>query len=417
MTSRSTPRRRQTLRDSHAASRNGATMTPKVINAGPSLEKAELYGIDDQRPTFSKLMGLAGRIFIETIPQWLAVGAMLSLIFGGCCSNVFALEAIINVEPASGTLLTFVQFLFVAVTGYISQFDITRPPFFVKPNRVPIRRWLINIVLFFSINVLNNHAFSYDISVPVHIILRSGGSITTMIAGGLYGKRYSRIQVVAVLLLTVGVVTAAWSDAQSKETSTSSSQEKVPKFSTGLAVLLIAQILSAIMGLYTEETYRVYGAHWKENLFYSHVLSLPLFLPFSRSLINQFMRLADSKPLPLPLLAEHVNLPNVSASVRQRIEGIYIPSQVAYLALNVLTQYACIRGVNLLAAASSALTVTIVLNIRKLVSLLLSIWLFGNRLAPGTLIGAVVVFSAGGLYSLDSKKPAMKPKTSSGKAG
>lgn len=421
MTSRSVPRRRQTLRESresHAASRNGATVTPKVINAGPSLEKAELYGIDDQRPTFSKLMGLAGRIFIETIPQWLAVGAMLGLIFGGCCSNVFALEAIIKVEPASGTLLTFVQFLFVAITGYISQFDWTRPPFFIKPNRVPIRRWLINIVLFFSINVLNNHAFSYDISVPVHIILRSGGSITTMIAGGLYGKRYSRIQVVAVLLLTVGVVTAAWSDAQSKDTVTQDSEDSAPKFSTGLAVLLIAQILSAIMGLYTEETYSKYGPHWKENLFYSHLLSLPLFLPFSRSLISQFVRLANSRPLTPPPLAGHVNLSGIPVPVRQRIEGVYIPSQVAYLALNVLTQYACIRGVNLLAAASSALTVTIVLNIRKLVSLLLSIWLFGNRLATGTLIGAIVVFSAGGLYSLDSKqKPAPKPKTSSAKAG
>ncbi|RYP44002.1 hypothetical protein DL768_009487 [Monosporascus sp. mg162] len=218
MTSRSTVRRRQTLRDSHAHAhpRDGDAMTPKIINAAPSLEKAELYGIHDQRPTLSKLMGLAGRIFIETIPQWLSVAAMLSLIFGGCCSNVFALEAIIKVEPASGTLLTFVQFLFVAVTGYISQFDSSRPPFFLKPNRVPIRRWLINIVLFFSINVLNNHAFSYDISVPVHIILRSGGSITTMIAGSLYGKKYSRIQIIAVILLTFGVITAAWSDAQSK---------------------------------------------------------------------------------------------------------------------------------------------------------------------------------------------------------
>ncbi|KAI4869298.1 UAA-domain-containing protein [Hypoxylon rubiginosum] len=418
MTSRSVPRRRQTLRESHAASRNGTAVTPKVINAGPSLEKAELYGIDDQRPTFSKLMGLAGRIFIETIPQWLAVGAMLGLIFGGCCSNVFALEAIIKVEPASGTLLTFVQFLFVAVTGYISQFDWTRPPFFVKPNRVPIRRWLINIVLFFSINVLNNHAFSYDISVPVHIILRSGGSITTMMAGSLYGKRYSRIQVVAVLLLTVGVVTAAWSDSQSKETTTEDVEGPVPKFSTGLAVLLVAQVLSAIMGLYTEETYRKYGPHWKENLFYSHLLSLPLFLPFSRSLVSQFMRLANSKPLALPAVAGQANLTSIPAGVQQKIEGIYIPSQVAYLATNVLTQYACIRGVNLLAAASSALTVTIVLNIRKLVSLLLSIWLFGNRLATGTLIGAIVVFSAGGLYSLDSRnKSAPKGKAGSGKAG
>lgn len=119
-------------------------------------------------------------------------------------------------SSCTGTLLTFVQFLFVAVTGYFSQFDRSRPPFFLQQNKVPLRRWIINIVLFFSINVLNNHAFSYDISVPVHIILRSGGSITTMVAGSLYGKKYSRIQIVAVVLLTFGVITAAWSDSQSK---------------------------------------------------------------------------------------------------------------------------------------------------------------------------------------------------------
>jgi UDP-xylose/UDP-N-acetylglucosamine transporter B4 len=127
-------------------------------------------------------------------------------------------EALITsrVEPDSGTLLTCVQFLFVASTGYVSQFDSNRPPFFLKPNRVPIRRWLINILLFFTINVLNNHAFSYNISVPIHIILRSGGSITTLIAGFIWGKRFSRIQILAVTLLTIGVIIAAWSDQQSK---------------------------------------------------------------------------------------------------------------------------------------------------------------------------------------------------------
>lgn len=116
----------------------------------------------------------------------------------------------------AGTLLTFVQFCFVAVTGYVVQLDKSRPPLFIAPAKVPLRRWLINIVLFFCINVLNNHAFSYDISVPVHIILRSGGSITTMIAGYLYGKRYARLQAIAVIFLSVGVVLAAWSDAQEK---------------------------------------------------------------------------------------------------------------------------------------------------------------------------------------------------------
>ncbi|KAL1865484.1 AMP deaminase [Diaporthe australafricana] len=384
-------------------------MTPRVINAAPSLEKAQIHGIDDQRPMSSKIMGMLGRIFIETIPQWLTVGAMLLLIFGGCCSNVFALEAIIQVEPASGTLLTFVQFLFVAVTGYISQFDETRPPLFIRPNKVPIRRWLINIVLFFSINTLNNHAFSYDISVPVHIILRSGGSITTMIAGSIWGKRYSRIQFTAVMLLTVGVITAAWSDAQTKKT-TEEKAGSTQSFNTGLAILFAAQVASAIMGLYTEDTYRKYGPQWKENLFYSHLLSLPLFIPFMPSMWRQYNKLASSAPLPLPI-AGIFGFEKLPDAFQRGIDRIYIPSQLFYLAMNVLTQYACIRGVNLLAAASTALTVTIVLNIRKLVSLLLSIWLFGNQLATGTLFGACIVFFAGGLYSLDSgKKVSPRPR-------
>ena len=44
------------------------------------------------------------------------------------------------------------------------------------------------------------------------------------------------------------------------------------------------------------------------------------------------------------------------------------------------------------------------LNIRKLVSLLLSIWLFGNQLHAQVLLGAVVVFGGGFLYGLDSQR-------------
>lgn len=174
-------------------------------------------------------------------------------------------------------------------------------------------------------------------------------------------------------------------------------------FNTGLIILLVAQVLSAIMGLYTEETYRKYGPQWKENLFYSHLLSLPLFVFFLPSMWAQFNKLANSPPLPLPI-ASLFGVEKLSDNLQRSVDMVQIPSQLFYLAMNVLTQYACIRGVNLLAAASSALTVTIILNIRKLVSLLLSIWLFGNQLAPGTLLGACIVFGAGGLYSLDSGK-------------
>lgn len=271
---------------------------------------------------------------------------------------------------------------------------------------------MVNIVLFFTINVLNNHAFSYDISVPVHIILRSGGSITTMAAGYLYGKRYTRTQMVAVVLLTLGVILAAWSDSQAKASyrcwfarmiyinSIQESTEKSdrPAFSTGLVILFVAQVLSAIMGLYTEATYAKYGPQWRENLFYSHALSLPLFLPFAPAMFRNLAHLLTSAPMQMP----------GPLSFLSRM--VPIPSQIIYLTTNVLTQYACIRGVNLLAAVSTALTVTIVLNIRKLVSLLLSIWLFGNRLAPGTMLGALVVFGSGALYTVGTKRKAEEPK-------
>jgi UDP-xylose/UDP-N-acetylglucosamine transporter B4 len=172
------------------------------------------------------------------------------------------------------------------------------------------------------------------------------------------------------------------------------------------------------MGLYTEETYKKYGPHWKENLFYSHLLSLPLFIPFLPSMRRQFLQLAASTPLGLPA---YERLSNLSPEIKNGLDSVHIPSQLAYLVINVLTQYACIRGVNLLASTVSALTVTIVLNVRKLISLLLSIWLFGNQLSPGTLVGACIVFFAGGMYGLEGSKSSGRPRhrasVSNGKAG
>lgn len=115
---------------------------------------------------------------------------------------------------------------------------------------------------------------------------------------------------------------------------------------------------------------------------------------------RQFLKLAASPPLGLPAYDQITSLP---IDFQKGLDTIHVPSQLAYLVINVLTQYACIRGVNLLASAASALTVTIILNVRKLVSLLLSIWLFGNKLSPGTLLGAFIVFFAGGLYGLEGE--------------
>lgn len=237
-------------------------------------------------------------------------------------------------------------------------------------------------------------------------------------------------------MLTIGVIMAAMADAQSKvnpsclqsrnrqkahlnhqgNTSPSSSPFKFdPQLLTGLAILFIAQLLSAIMGLYTQLTYAKYGSHWHENLFYSHFLSILLFLPFFPSLFGQFRQLVSSTSVELGALMNQPTLLLLKAGIPQQdsqlppmllvpsVLDVTIPKHIITLGLNALTQYACIRGVNLLGARTSALGVSVALNVRKLVSLFASIWLFGNKLPPGVAVGAAVVFGSAGVWAWEGQ--------------
>ena len=185
-------------------------------------------------------------------------------------------------------------------------------------------------------------------------------------------------------------------------------------FWTGLGILFVAQLLSAVMGLYVQLTYARYGPHWNENLFYSHFLSLPLFGPIFPVLLAQFKHLLASRPVTLDttLPLRYLGALPTSAKPSKFVDWqLQIPSQIVNLVVNSLTQYACIWGVNLLGARTSALGVTIVLNIRKLASLFISIWLFGNILPTGVLIGATIVFTGAGVYAWAGQASPRKPKT------
>lgn len=285
---------------------------------------------------------------------------------------------------------------------------------------------------FLTINLLNNWAFAYKISVPLHIIVRSGGPVASMVIGYLFNaKRYSRGQIVAVILLTLGVVGAALADAdargQSMNIETDGNSYAIANTVTGFSILALAMILSAFQGIFADRLYERHGRNnWKEALFYSHTLSLPLFLTSYPQLLSQWRTLLSSPPLlsklsailpagaatPPNVLSGPTSISEVIpylALVVQRHQSVqsflsHVPVQVAYLFINALTQFLCIRGVHLLSAKTTSLTVTIVLNIRKLISLLLSIYLFGNQLAPGVLVGAALVFAGGGLYGFEGTR-------------
>lgn len=177
---------------------------------------------------------------------------------------------------------------------------------------------------------------------------------------------------------------------------TSSIDVTSASFEMGLIILLIAQLLSAYMGAYVEDIYLQYGNHWKANLFYSHLLSIPLFANFAPILYSQFTRLQASQPFEVPVSLAQTLPPSVNKALTSTSQ------HVIYLTANAVTQLLCITGVNILSANTSAVTVTIVLNIRKLVSFLLSVWLFGNQMGGLMKVGAAMVFGAGALYGWET---------------
>ncbi|KAJ5370120.1 UDP-N-acetylglucosamine transporter yea4 [Penicillium cataractarum] len=380
---------------------------------------------DTIKPKTKKDSGMVAAVAHATVPSWANMLLMASLIFGGCCTNVFALEAIIKEQPTAGPLITFAQFILCAFFTLPHFLSLSAGPgaLFMSPRAIPLRSWMVYTAYFVSVNLLNNWAFAYKISVPLHIILRSGGPVASMLVGYAYnGRRYSRGQILAVALLTAGVAAAALADAQAKGQSIeigTDSDVTLMTTATGFSILALAMILSAFQGIYADRLYGTYGRdHWKEALFYSHTLSLPLFLTSYPQLLSQWRVVASTPSLLSTLSARNVsetsssiltnNIFSIMAAAQkhQSIAPVLdkIPIQVAYLLMNALTQYVCIRGVHLLSAKSSSLTVTVVLNIRKLVSLLLSIYLFGNDLASGVLVGAVLVTVGGGLYGFEGAR-------------
>ncbi|KAI9253403.1 UAA transporter [Phascolomyces articulosus] len=361
-------------------------------------------------------MGSLARIIAPEFPL------ILSLIFGGCCSNVFALEVIVKDVPKSGQLVTFAQFAFVALEGLRHQLEWGRYGPRLKPTKVPMTRWIFLVSLFFAVSVLNNLALGYRISMPLHIIFRSGGLFANMVLGAIIlGKRYPRGQVIGVGLVTLGVVWATLDNANMPVKGDEEEQADTGEFLMGITILVIAMILSAGMGLIQEVTYKKYGKQWREGLFYTHFLALPFFALFYKDLMENVAVYNASPSSSLPVVFEQVPVLGHTLStllpgpIRSILDTIVVPKLWAYLVLNMLTQYVCIAGVNRMTAVASSLTLNLVLNLRKFTSLLISIVYFDNEFGTGAQLGTglvilgTIVYTHAGIVSSTKKSKGPTP--------
>ncbi|CBF84758.1 hypothetical protein AN8875.2 [Aspergillus nidulans FGSC A4] len=274
----------------------------------------------DADKSIHNMPGIAAVAIQTAFAHWTSIILMISLIFGGCCANVFALEAIVK---------------FANLMQRSTRF------------------------------------------------------------------RYSRGQILSVALLTFGVVTSALADAQAKGEAVQfggSGSSNIYSTFIGFAILALAMLLSAFQGIYAD---RLLLTQWRT------LNSSPSLLYHIRALLNPM-----GHPTELPASDETAGASNSCAISTSNPAEAFLQLLVTCrvyegfqpILANALTQYWCIRGVHLLSAKSSSLTVTIVLNIRKLVSLLLSIHLFGNALSKGVVMGAILVFVGGSLYGFEGAR-------------
>lgn len=321
----------------------------------------------------------------------MSVGLAISFLFGGCCSNVLSLEELVGDSAVDlGNVVTFTQFVFVTLVQLPNFIDITRNFRILKRATIPLRIHLLSTMLFFIGSTLNNGVFMYGVSIPLHIIIKCTSTATTMALSSLFmNKKYSRMQVFSAFLMTIGaILTSLFREVDFTLGYMAIDVDSlVPsrKSAMGIFLLFLSTVIMSGLSIYNEYVFQKYGGSWDETLFYCHLFALPLFLLRNLSLRSDFTQMwYASRMIKIPLTSYQ------------------IPDKLLMLLLNNITQYFCIKSVNVLSALTDALTLSVILLIRKFASLLLSIYIYGNKMSRTATIGTIFVFAGATMYTVST---------------
>lgn len=304
----------------------------------------------------------------------------------GCCVNNIVLEIIVKYDSGCGTLLTLLQMFFISIMSV-----------YWKKPKTPFSFYFLLTFIFWGMGILNNVAFAYHISQPVHMVARSSSLVVSFLIGYLFFDEPSNIHKFgSVLAVTAGVFITvhAESQARSKNFETVSQgcngvgcepklqaivedqNEVTFEWFLGLLMLFGTLCMSAVLGHLQAWGYKRWGKDVEEAQFYTHFFSLFYFITAIDNLKTHFVLWNNSEIIYAPYF-----------------ESLGIPVIWFWVILNVITQYICICGVYSLVGNVGALTTTLLLTLRKFISLFISVWYFSNAFYYEHLVGALLVFS------------------------
>jgi len=322
--------------------------------------------------------------FSQLAPALLDFYTALSLVLGGCCSNVLTYEQLLIMNPRIGSALTFSHMLFITAHSLPSFITFSNSHFLprLKPRQVPLKHWGLQVLVLTSGSLLNNWAFAYNVPLTILIVFRSAGLPVSMLFGYYFlHKRYNMLQILSVLVVTSGVVLATLSrTATTAEVSKLRTAEDLHRYIIGISMIVLSLLCTGLLGLLQEKTYGRYGPCWREGLFYTHFLSLPFFVFLGRDIKQGLSSLSSPQ------------------STTSTVTSFII------LMGNLVTQLVCVSGVNRLSSQVSSVSTNIVLTARKALSLCFSVWWFGNEWNMKLGTGAFMVFFGSLIYTLSTDR-------------
>ena len=202
----------------------------------------------------------------------------------------------------------------------------------------------------------------------------------------IFGKRYTTQKYASVMAITAGIIicTLASASVEKKEAAISleDAQKHYQEWVIGIAMLTIALLASSYLAVLQERMYEQYGKHPREAMFYIHAMSLPVFAIMGNDIYDYMLKFSNSPSY--AFLGIDTGIPHLWAKLLGACVG----------------QWLCILFVYRLNSEVDSLTVTLVVTLRKFLSLLISIFWFGNIFTLQHWIGAALVF--GGTLSFST---------------
>ncbi|CAH0699312.1 unnamed protein product [Spodoptera exigua] len=167
-------------------------------------------------------------------------------VFVGCCASAFLMEILMANWPNSANLVTYLQFFFISLHGFI----VTTKWGTVGP-KIPLKQ--------------------------------SASSPASMLVYCCVKKQLPKLNnAIGSILISAGVALAMYGGAPTDE----ENKGTFLYWCIGVTILLVTLITGAFTGLQQERLYSKYGKHPNEMLFYTHAIPLPLFFTLSSPLLT-----------------------------------------------------------------------------------------------------------------------------------